>query len=180
MIRVRSTKTRLLLWGGAAGTFLALCFALWQGILALGWRGGRDYSARPPLETFKWVTGRPVPPGLTSLCIAGRSYLGGMKHWVWMSFDATDAAIKAVVGKEHRLDASSAEKLIQSHRRVSVDPRYDAQDKAWVRWDEVERIPDAEIYLLPSDRYDSDPFVWAGILIVDRKAHRGYIVAQGD
>lgn len=177
MIRVRSTKTRVLLWGGAAVTFLALCFGLRQGILALGWRGGRDYSARPPLETFRRVTGRPVPHGLTNLRIAGRSYPAGWKHWVWMSFDATDAAIKAVVGKEERLEPSDARDYLQSFGKISVNPRYDGRDKAWVRWHEVERIAQPEVYHIGGSHQS---FVWSGALIVDRKRGRGYIMAVGD
>jgi hypothetical protein len=161
------------------------------------WRGSIDYSTRPPASVFKRVTGQPVPAGVTNLRIAGRSYLvtpdlihGGSrrwtKHWVWMSFDATDAAMQVLVNtvagpssNKEPMAPGMAEVFIQHERNFTTlfDQRYDHQDRQHVQWSEVRAIPHPEVrvfgHVVPT-------FVWAGILIFDRQHRRGYIWADGN
>ena len=79
--------------------------------------------------------------------------------------------------KEGRLKPSHAHNYLQESGKISVNSRYDARDKAWVRWHEVERIVEPEFYMITGG---DSPFVWYGVLIVDRKRRRGYIAVQGD
>lgn len=150
---------------------------LWQTLLGLQWSGAVDYGARPPAEVFADVTGKPVSIGVTDLRTSGRSFMLGIKHWVWMSFSADDRAFKTLVGDQEPLYGDRAAELIRQN--WSVSNRYDERDRRAVRWDEVDRIKRPEAYVAAGGKPNSS-FVWCGVLIIDRERHRGYIHVGGD
>src|SRR5262245_16009898 len=92
---------------------LAACWTSFSGLNWLLWRESTDYGTWPPEQMFRRVMGHPVPPGLTNLRVAGHCSFAGLKHWVWMSFDTTDEALRSVIqGQEPQPDGSLEEQLL--------------------------------------------------------------------
>jgi hypothetical protein len=80
-------------WLALATTLAAIGLSISWFYWVFPWQGCRDYSKRSPTQTFAEVTGFPPPDGVRNLRISGRSYALGLQHWVWMTFDASDAAL---------------------------------------------------------------------------------------
>lgn len=150
----------------AAGLWL---FVLWP------WSGSTDYSAREPAMVFERVMGRSVPPGVSDLRVAGRSYPFGLKHWVYLRFRADEGAISALT--------RGNEQLSGRHRREAfeapyvVNGRYERLDRKRVLWEEVRQVRQPEVY---STYGGSGGFVWCGYLLVDRERHVAYVGSNGD
>jgi hypothetical protein len=161
----------------ALAAVVLLGFAARQAFLGLLWRGTIDYGARPPATVFAAVTGRPVPAGMTNLRVAGRSSPLGLKHWVWMSFDLTEADAAELASGRIPLEGADAAKYI-GQDWADGNP-FEAEDKPAVLWHEVEAITKPEVFMVAWGKPGS-AFVWAGVLVIDRTKRRGYLHAGGD
>jgi hypothetical protein len=154
---------------------------------------GEDLGRRPPAEVFRMVFGFAPSPGVTGLRAAGRHYF--TKQWVWLSFDATDAAVRDIVarsGGEGPLTGAEAARALKEN--WSANSRYDALDKAavgWGGWDAVTaavsrslpRPLPPEVYSTSSGepiRSGGEGLIWRAVVIVDRSRHRVYVHAIGD
>jgi hypothetical protein len=145
------------------------------GCAALWWSGSINYAERQPSQVFEFVLGTPVPKGVTDLRVSGRSYFAGLKHWVYISFDASDAALRQLATDVHRVSGDYKRHLLVS--RVSTDDRFDGEDQQAVGWEAVRRIRDPEVFEAGHSR---DSFVWITTFVVDRPGHRVYVKAWGD
>jgi hypothetical protein len=146
---------------------LRLAFNYWA------WSGSVNYGARPPAEVFQAVTGRAVPAGVTNLRAAGRSGPLGLKHWVWMSFDADAQALREFLRDEDRLEKTPDLRL------PATPMRHVESDQQAAGWDEVSGIVVPECYAT-SRVVPGSSFIWYATLVFDRKRGRDYIQAFGD
>lgn len=124
---------------------VVLPFVLWQGFQYSLWRRSLDYSTRPAADLFRQILGQPVPPGATKLLVAGRrSPLG--KNWVWMSFTATEPAMRALTGEDKPIRQDDAAKVIAL--QSGAYHRFEAEDKERVGWAAVRGIRRPEVHLV--------------------------------
>lgn len=133
------------------------------------WKASHDYSQDAPAVVFKRVTNLPISRGVSNLKVTGHSFF--IKHWVWMRFQATDTAIKTLIGNAEK---ESNTKLLQSSFAGREDYNND-QDQQAVGWDEVFQIKNPELYEWYS-LHGSAGF-WYGVLVVDRRRNLVYIHA---
>lgn len=171
----RHIQRRQTLWRAVdIAIFLAPALACWQLWEHKKWTA--DYSTRPAEATYRWVMAEPPPAGLTGLRVTGRSYLG-MKNWVWMRFELTEEAQEKLIERREHLTPAEARKRFGGYG--STDPHYDARDMRTIGWHEVAAIEKPELYQVGSEG-DGSPFIWFGVLTLDRKNRRGFIRAWGD
>ncbi len=135
-----------------------------------------DFGTRPPEATYQWVMAEPPPEGLTGLRVTGRCYLG-MKNWVWMRFELTEEALQTLVADRERLTPAEVRKRFGGYG--SADRHFDTQDMREIGWHDVTAIEKPELYQVGSEA-DGSPFIWFGVLTLDRRNRRGFIRAWGD
>ena len=136
-----------------------------------------DYSQEPPGKSFRRAMGQAIPDGVSNLKIAGRAYL--WKHWVWMSFSASDEAITKIVTRDRARTASfnGVEARNQLKEKSSSHPKYDQADMELVGWQNVTKIANPEVFLIG---HGKEGWLWFANVIVDRKNHKVYVHAWGD
>jgi hypothetical protein len=156
---------------------VGLGWYIWSGVSHVLTAGRVDYSKRPPTQVFANALGRPVPPGVTNLRVAGHTTILGLKHWVFITFDFTDAALKEVVDVDSRIPGANETDLVRS--MTSGRGPNDAKDKRLVGWKDPNQIQPREVYMV-SGGTPGTSFVWAGVMVVDRKQHRAYARLDGD
>src|SRR5438105_649410 len=99
---------------------------------ALPWQDSIDYGRRPAREMFAQVVADPVPPGVSNIRAAGRSYLVTTRprkcfqRWLWMRFDASDDAMRALVKSLARPELRVTEESAREapKERISANDRY--------------------------------------------------------
>lgn len=139
------------------------------------------FHEQPSRVVYQKVFQQPPPPGITDLRVSARHYF--IKCWAWMRFQATDDALKTLIGNNERLDPAEAERYAQS-LRMTPDTSYNADDEQAVGWKPVYSLTEPEMYLIwPGDHnsYEkSGGWMWYVLLVVDRKTHTVYVKATGD
>jgi hypothetical protein len=128
-----------------------------------------NYSSEPPDRVFQLILKQPVPGGVSNLHIAGHGVMMG--HTVWMKFSATDAAIRQLTkGVEPAYTDLESSSSRSSRQRIMSD-KYARS----VGWEEVLRLKQVEFYTFDFAPGGSG---WVGDIVVDRKKHQVYIVAD--
>lgn len=144
------------------------------------WPWNEEFNRLPAQAIFHDVTGKDVPPGVSDLKVAARSYL--IKRWVWMRFQATDEAI-ASLDVQVAYDEEPEQVRREATERAlkgtgwAASTKYNEQDMTSVGWPEVASIARPEVYQVSSHQ---GSFIWIGDMIVDRPKHLVYIHAGGD
>jgi hypothetical protein len=163
----------------AAGTVLLLVlslgFCVWWFVAIFPWQSSIDYSRRPPEQVLRSIIGQPVPAGTADIRVAGRSYPFGLKHWVYVRFRASDAAIEELIAEREPVTGPSAREALRYPHPASR--RYDSADQQRVSWQEVANISEPEVYSVSGGQ---SPFVWSGYLVVDRRSNLVYVGSNGD
>lgn len=143
----------------------------------MDWNSTVDYSTHPAEQVFRDVTGAEPRPGVSDLRVSGHSYALGMKHWVWITGSASEAAIKRITNGAEPLDATTAARAQGANYAGSK--RFKARDQELVGWRDLARAPSGEVHYI-SGRKPSNSFIWAGVLIYDRINGRVFIHSAGD
>lgn len=176
---MKATQRRVLKIGSVACVLLLCGLQAWHFLTELPWRNSIDYSKRPPAQVFQFVTGMPVPQGVSNLQVAGRTYPDQWKHWLWIRCKVTEAAIHRLTANRDSYSGAEALRYIQMSKQISSSARYDAVDMRLVHWNEVARISQPEVYQV-DHRFPNSAFVLVAYLILDRQNHTAYIFAFGD
>jgi hypothetical protein len=150
------------------GAFFIGSGLLFVGVQAALWH--TDYSREPAATVFQHVLGQPVPRGVTNLKAAGRAY--AIKHWVWISFQATDEALATLAASEKELFESQA--TLKVAQKYSAHSRYDRADQGLVGWRRPATIPDGDVYEITGLQ---DGWMWGGYMIIDQRTHTVYVHA---
>jgi hypothetical protein len=156
-----------------------LGWGAWNWVSNLPWQGSTNYGSLPPPVAFATAMGYPPPKGVTNLRVAGHSYAMGMKHWVWITFDFTDSALKQIVNTDMRLDGPDEGKHLAQLGPSPNSTRFDAEDKRKVGWVDPNTIHPRELYIV-GQPVPGSSFIWLGVMVVDRKHHRAYAKLYGD
>jgi hypothetical protein len=160
----------------AAKLFSAIICLVSIGLLAayaldrISW--GRNYNDAPPAIVFQHVLGKPVLKGVSRLQVTGRAYRG--KHWVWVTFQATDQALATLTQDAAPVTPDSPTYSYWIERSYAAHPRYNQEDKAKVRWREPITIPAKDVFQISGF---GDGWGWGGYMVVDRQNHTVYVHA---
>lgn len=133
---------------------------------------GRSYSDAPPATVFQHVLGRPLPQGVSHLQVAGRAYKG--KHWVWITFQATEQALTALTQNPTPVTPDSLTYSYWIERSYAAHPRYNQEDKARVSWREPITIEAKDVFQVSGF---GDGWGWGGYMVVDKQNHTVYVHA---
>jgi hypothetical protein len=165
----------------AGAVIVALALALTLGGPAAYYfsieESGINYSTRPAHELFKEVTGADPEPGITNIRAAGRCSFAGLKHWVWITCDASEPVLQRIVKGEDPLDLPAASRAAQESWAASK--RLARRDQRLVGWSELTAAKNRSVYYISASKPNSS-FIWAGVLVYDRDRGKAYIHAGGD
>ncbi|MGV3723420.1 MAG: hypothetical protein ACO1SX_21195 [Actinomycetota bacterium] len=143
----------------------------------MDWSSTVDYSTHPAEQVFREVTGVDPEPGVSDLRVSGHSYALGMKHWVWITCSASEAAVKRITNGAEPLDALTAARAQGADYAGSK--RFRARDQDLVGWRDLARATSDEVHYI-SGRKPNSSFIWAGVRIYDRMNRRAFIHSAGD
>lgn len=151
---------------GALALFLFFSAALWAAKpLFIGWQ-----DKATPSTIFQNVLGQPMPDGISNLKVIARGF--AIKRWAWMSFSATDEALKQITQNEKLLEEPQLSWKLSNN--YAVQGRYDAADKRYVNWREPAAIARKEVYEITGFQ---EGWMWGGYMMIDKDNRMVYIHA---
>jgi len=135
-------------------------------------RWGTNYSKEPAATVFQRVTGKTLPPGVTGLRVSGRQL--AIKHWVWITFSASDKAIQFLTKDKEPMDSETAKLWLS--RNFSADTKFDIADKKAVGWKVLSNLTPKDVYEI--GHFDETmSIMWAGYMAIDKQTNTLYIHA---
>lgn len=129
-----------------------------------------NYGKEAAPMVFERVVGQPMPLGVSNLKVSGRSLF--IKHWVWMSFDASKEALQTLTKGKEPLDSEHSQWILS--RNYSANTMHERADKQAVGWKPPSSLARKEAYSVGN--YD-EGIMWSGYMVLDKQSNAVYVHA---